>query len=87
MGEKGMMRQVQINFANASKGFKGSQMNEQNESVMDVGGACGYLKISERKLRALISDNEIPYFKIGKAIRFHKEALDKWCMRKTIKVG
>lgn len=56
-------------------------------AVMDVRSLCKYLQISERKVRSLVSDNEIPYFKIGKSVRFHKDEVDKWCIRRTVRVG
>ena len=36
------------------------------------------LRISERKVYELVSNNEIPHVKVGGSIRFNSEVINKW---------
>jgi excisionase family DNA binding protein len=58
-----------------------------SEGLMNINGASIYLKLSIRKLRELIKDNEIPFVRIGGCIRFIKEDLDRWVKKHTVKAG
>jgi excisionase family DNA binding protein len=55
---------------------------EQAQSIMKVKEACEYLQISERKMRDLVAEGEIPFARIGKSIRFSKVEIDKWFKKK-----
>ena len=46
--------------------------------VMDVKEAKAYLKISEAKLRRLVTEKRIPYFRIDGRILFSHVSLEKW---------
>jgi len=58
---------------------------ESTEDIMTVREASDYLRISIRKMRSLISEDEIPYARIGRLIRLKKSELDKWFKRHTVK--
>jgi Helix-turn-helix domain len=46
--------------------------------VMDMKEACGFLKISEAKLRRLVNDKRVPYFRIDGRILFSHLSLGTW---------
>lgn len=49
-----------------------------NHSVdlMDTRGAAEYIGVTERFIRRLVEERRIPYFKIGKFVRFSASDLD-----------
>lgn len=47
-------------------------------NVLDVKGACDFLKIAKPTLYKYIRAGRIPAFKVGRIWRFHKESLDDW---------
>jgi excisionase family DNA binding protein len=46
--------------------------------VLDVSGACEFLKIAKPTLYKYIRSGQIPAFKVGRIWRFHRDALDAW---------
>lgn len=46
--------------------------------VLDLKGACDFLKIAKPTLYKYIRTGQIPAFKVGRIWRFHKESLDTW---------
>jgi excisionase family DNA binding protein len=48
------------------------------EAVMDVKNAAEFLKISEAKLRRMVTDNLIPHFRIGSRVLFSRRKLNEW---------
>ena len=46
--------------------------------VLDMKGACDFLKIAKPTLYKYIRKGQIPAFKVGRIWRFHKESLDTW---------
>lgn len=46
--------------------------------VLDVQGACDFLKIAKPTLYKYIRKGQIPAFKVGRIWRFHRNALDEW---------
>lgn len=51
--------------------------------VMNVAQCAEYLKISKWLVYESVKKNEIPYFKIGKAIRFRINELDNWIAQRN----
>jgi excisionase family DNA binding protein len=49
-----------------------------HSSVMDVKDASKFLKISESKLRRLVNDRRIPFFRLDGRILFSRPALEQW---------
>lgn len=49
-----------------------------NNEVMDVKDTSGFLKISEAKLRRLVNDKRIPYFRIDGRILFSRPSVESW---------
>lgn len=46
--------------------------------VLDMQGACEFLKIAKPTLYKYIRTGQIPAFKVGRIWRFHRESLDTW---------
>lgn len=46
--------------------------------VLDLMGACDFLKIAKPTLYKYIRTGQIPAFKVGRVWRFHRESLDTW---------
>jgi excisionase family DNA binding protein len=44
----------------------------------DIDQAAKFLNVKVSRLRTAILRNEIPYFKVGRLVRFHKHDLEKW---------
>ena len=55
-----------------------SNINDGN--VMDVKTAAGFLRISEAKLRRLVYDQRIPFFRIDGRILFFRPSLESWIL-------
>jgi len=53
---------------------------------LDVSEAANYLKISESKLRKLISEGKAPFNRIDGKIVFHRKKLDFWVLSDTQKL-
>ncbi|MDA2934044.1 helix-turn-helix domain-containing protein [Acidobacteria bacterium AH-259-D05] len=50
----------------------------QEDRYLDFRGTMEYLSMGERKLRTLVSNREIPYFKENGTLKFKKRELDQW---------
>lgn len=46
--------------------------------VLDMQGACEFLKIAKPTLYKYLRVGAIPAFKVGRIWRFHRESLDTW---------
>lgn len=47
-------------------------------TLLTVKEIAELLRISERKVYELVSNNEIPHVKVGGSIRFNSEVINKW---------
>ena len=47
-----------------------------DESIMDVPGLARFFRVSERTIASKL--NEIPHFRVGKQIRFHRDTIVDW---------
>lgn len=48
----------------------------QSVPLLDIRGAASYMGVTERFVRRLIEERRIPYYKVGKFVRFSEEDLD-----------
>lgn len=53
--------------------------------VMNVKEVAEYLKCSCSKIRNMVRDNEIPYFRIGNKLNFKKETIDVWVRNQELR--
>ena len=52
--------------------------------VLGVKDIAEYLNCSESKIRNMVRDKEIPYFRIGNKLNFNKEAINNWIHNQEI---
>ena len=52
-------------------------MSDEHD-ILTVEEVARYLRVTERHLYKLLSNREIPAFKVGGAWRFRKEEVDRW---------
>lgn len=46
--------------------------------LLDVRGAAQHMGVTERFMRRLVEERRIPYYKVGKFVRFSEEDLDSF---------
>jgi len=49
-----------------------------DKKILGINELSDYLGISDRTIRCLIKDNEIPYFRLRNLYKFDREAIDLW---------
>ncbi len=52
--------------------------------LLNIKEASEYLGIPKGSLYKLVWQRRIPFVKIGKALRFDKEKIDKWIEKNTV---
>ncbi len=57
-----------------------SLREEEPTEWMTIEEAAAYLRTSVRHLRDLVYRREIPFSKLGKLLRFHRETINKWML-------
>ncbi len=53
--------------------------------MLDVIGLADRLGVSERFVRRLVEANRVPYYKIGKFVRFHPDDIGTWLASKRVR--
>jgi excisionase family DNA binding protein len=48
------------------------------ETYLTIEGLAEYLKLAEQTIRRWVLNNEVPYHKIKKVIRFRVSEIEKW---------
>ena len=56
-------------------------MNDSPGDVLTIEELSAYLKISTSTLYKLVREGKIPFQKVGRHWRFHREAIDDWLKR------
>jgi excisionase family DNA binding protein len=69
---------MEINKPASTKHQDGSDIRTNPPKLLSVAEASNYIGISERYLRSLIADRNIPTARIGKRIVFRLVDLDRW---------
>lgn len=64
-------------------------MENNNQEILNIKELSQYLHCSISKIRNLIYDNEIPYFRIGNRYLFNLSIIQKWITNQynDIKIG
>jgi excisionase family DNA binding protein len=57
------------------------------DDILTVDQLAVYLGIGKQRVYEAVSRNTIPYFKVGKSLRFKKSAVDKWIESKSVPVA
>jgi len=68
--------------------LSGNGKHEAEDTVFDKRGLSEYLRVSESTINKLVSNKQIPFFKIQQGqsggVRFFKRDIDKWIQKHTI---
>lgn len=68
-------------------------MNRQSQTLngsaaqrrlIDIAGLAERLGVSERFVRRLIAERRVPFFKVGKFIRFDSNDIDLWIENRRV---
>jgi len=57
------------------------------DDILTVDQLAVYLGIGKQRVYEAVSRNTVPYFKVGKSLRFRKSAIDKWIESKSVPVA
>ena len=55
------------------------------EEVFTVNEVAEYLRCSQSAIRKLVTNNEIPFYNIGRRILFRKKSIDNWIVQQETK--
>jgi len=62
--------------------------HHEDDTVFDKKGLSEYLRLSESTINKMVSNKEIPHFKIQSGqsggVRFFKKDIDRWIAKQTI---
>ncbi len=53
-------------------------LNSPQDGLIDIAGLAERLGVTERFVRRLIAERRVPFFKVGKFIRFDSNDIDRW---------
>ena len=56
-------------------------MEKQPDNVLTIKELSIYLKIPKSTLYKLVREGKVPSQKVGRHLRFHREAIDEWLKR------
>ena len=56
------------------------------DAILTVDQLAGYLGIGKQRVYEAVSRKAIPYFKVGKSLRFKRSAIDKWIESQSVPV-
>lgn len=54
------------------------------EEIFTLREVADYLKVTDRTIYRLLSEKQIPAFKVGGAWRFRRAELDTWIKQRTV---
>jgi len=60
---------------------------DATDAFLTVDQLAEYLGIGKQRVYDAVSKNKIPYFKVGKLLRFRKSAIDKWIESQSVPVA
>jgi excisionase family DNA binding protein len=64
--------------------LKGSEKPSGKEVVFDVKQLSEYLNVPDTWVYRQTCDHNIPYYKLGRYLRFKKSEIDKWLEEKKV---
>ena len=79
------LKLIAQNVAETLKPFmRNNRKCEGSDTVFNVKGLAGYLKVNESWVYNQVHLKTIPYFKCGKYTRFKKTQIDTWLEKETM---
>ena len=68
--------------------LSGNGNNEDKDMIFNKAELAEYLRTSVSTISKLVSNNEIPFFKIASGqsggVRFNKKDIDKWTVKRSV---
>ena len=58
-----------------------------DDKLFDVKSLAGYLNVTPRAVRAWVHQRQIPFFKLGKLVRFRRAHIEAWLAERSVKVA
>ena len=58
-----------------------------NDEILTIKQVADYLKVNERTIYKLASDEKIPAFKVGGSWRFQRKAIEEWIEQQSTKAA
>lgn len=62
-------------------------MSATTEQLMDVASLAERLGVGERFVRRLVDERRIPFFKIGRHVRFQPGDVERWINESRVETG
>lgn len=59
-------------------------MSDATEQMVDIAEVAERLGVGERFVRRLVEERRIPYFKIGRHVRFMRDDVDRWISQSRV---
>ena len=56
------------------------------DALLDVDGVAQALGVTNRHVRRLVAERRIPFFKVGKFVRFDPGELDVWLDQRRVEI-
>jgi excisionase family DNA binding protein len=63
-----------------------SRVDATPRRIMTATDVAEYLKVNRETIYALVGKGQIPFFRIGIHLRFHRDAIEKWMTDRTSEV-
>lgn len=83
-----LVQEIALKVAELLKPMLSGNGKHEADIVFDKKSLAEYLRVSESTINKLVSNKQIPFFKIQQGqsggVRFHKRDIDKWRQRHTI---
>lgn len=57
---------------------------EQRDEIFDIEQLAGFLRVEPKTVQYLSDIKRLPYFKVGRSIRFRRSAIIKWAEMQEI---
>ena len=73
-------------MTNASQNLTVLQVNEEKPQLLTMVEASVFLNLKDSRLRYEVFRKRIPFYKIGRSIRFSKQDLIEWVMKQKQEV-
>ncbi len=67
-------------------GSRSVHITNTRDALLDVDGVAQALGVTNRHVRRLVAERRIPFFKVGKFVRFDPGELDVWLDQQPVEM-
>jgi excisionase family DNA binding protein len=75
-----------VRTTRSDTGSRPVSRSNPREALLDVDGVARVLGVTNRHIRRLVTERRIPFFKVGKFVRFDPGELDVWLDQQRVEV-